>query len=132
MDLLIDLLVLLIKAATKSRAPAVPLPRPQEAAAAQQQIQQMQRTLAAQQARTRPAPRQAGRGPASWAQPDVRAAVPPVNQPPVPAIRSDSDFIGRPQPPPRGIPGLKIPFLLGEVLSSPVAFREDFHGGLDM
>ena len=133
MDVLIDLIIFLIKQASKAgekRAPATtkrPLATAQVAA---QQIQAMQKTMAVQAARTRPAPKQASRGPASWAQPGVRSAVAPVNQPPVPPIGPDPDAISRPKPPSRSIPGLKLPFLLGEVLSAPVAFREDLHGGL--
>jgi len=132
MDVLIDLIVFLIKQASKAsekRAPVTvkrPVPTSQAPA---QQIQAMQKAMAVQAARTRPAPTQASRGPASWAQPGVRSAVAPVNQPPVPPIGPDPDAISRPKPPPTSIPGLKLPFLLGEVLSSPAAFREDLHGG---
>lgn len=132
MDILIDLIVMLIKAVAKSRESAAPKPLPhaRPAVATPQQIQTVQRTLAAQQARTRPAGKRPGSGPASWAQPGVRAAVPPVQQPPVPALFPAEATIAPPRKAPAGIPGLKVPFLLGEVLSSPVAYREESHGGL--
>lgn len=138
MDLLIDLIVYLIKQAAKAsenRAPVATRPgvaRPPAAVA--RQIQTMQRTLAAQTARARPAgvatkARGVTRGPASWAQPAVRAAVPPVNQPPVPTITAEPSAPRRPAPPARAIPGLRLPFLLGEVLAPPVALREEEVGG---
>lgn len=132
MDILIDLIIYLIKQAAKSSGgPTVrPAQAQRPAAAPAAQVQSMQRTLAAQQARTRPAPKQRGRGPASWAQPGVRAAVPPVKQPPVPAITPSDAQVVPPRPAPAGIPGLKLPFLLGEVLSQPVSFRDEGHGGI--
>lgn len=130
MDVLIDLIIFLIKQASKSREPAVgrQVQPPRIVAPSAAQVQAMQRTLAAQQARTRPLAKPAGRGPASWAQPGVRAAVPPVRQPPVPAITSAEAVIVPPRPAPAGIPGLKLPFLLGEVLSHPVALQMEEHG----
>jgi hypothetical protein len=135
MDLLIDLIIYLIKQAAKAsenRAPGAAKPgmvRPPPLTP--QQVEAVQRTLAAQAARTRPAaaaPKARGvaRGPASWSQPAVRAAVPPVNQPPVPLITSEPTA---PRPracAPRAIPGLKLPFLLGEVLAPPVTLREEW------
>jgi hypothetical protein len=137
MDLLIDLIIMLIKQATKAsenRAPGAGkrhLAQPPPLVA--QRVLAMQRTLAAQAARTRPAaaPKARGvtRGPASWSQPAVRAAVPPVNQPPVPLIKPEPTAPRRPAPAARAIPGLKLPFLLGEVLALPVALREEQVGG---
>lgn len=131
MDILIDLIIYLIKQASQSRETSVPrqAQRPRPVAASPAQVQAMQRMLAAQQARTKPAPQRAGRGPASWAQPGVRAAVPPVRQAPVPAITPAPAAIQPPRRAPAGIPGLKLPFLLGEVLSHPVSLRPEEHGG---
>jgi hypothetical protein len=130
MDVLIDLIIYLIKAAAKSREASVPRPLVQrQVSPTAQQIQAIQQTLAAQQARTKPAPGRA-RGPASWAQPGVRAAVPPVRQPPVPAITPSAAAIVPAPRPSAGIPGLKLPFLLGEVLSEPVSLRPEARGGL--
>ncbi|HEY2588820.1 MAG TPA: hypothetical protein VGI81_23965 [Tepidisphaeraceae bacterium] len=140
MDLLIDLIIYLIKQATKAsetRAPGPSGQRPvQPPPLSARQVQAMQRTLAVQAQRTRPAAaaapsraRGVARGPATWAQPAVRAAVPPVNQPPVPRITAEPAAPRRPQPPTRAIPGLKLPFLLGEVLAPPVGLREEEVGG---
>ena len=133
MDVLIDLIIYLIKQAAagekRSAGPKGGRPGQPPRMTPAQQLQTMQRTLAAQAARTRPAPTPRGaaatRGPRSWAQPAVRAAVPPVNQPAVPMITPDAAAPRRPVTPARAIPGLKLPFLLGEVLSQPVSMRED-------
>ena len=132
MDILIDLIIYLIKQAGKSgdarRGVPPPLPAQRVAQPLPPQAQSMQRALAAQAARTRPATARAGatRGaPASWAQPAVRAAAPPVNQPPVATITPDAGSPRRPAASSRAIPGLKLPFLLGEVLSRPVALRDE-------
>lgn len=132
MDILIDLIVALIRQAAKSRETSVPrqVPAPRQVAPTAAQVQAMQRTLAAQQARTRPAPQRAARGPASWAQPGVRAVVPPVRQPAVPAITPTDIVLPPRQTAPAGIPGLKLPFLLGEVLSQPISLRPEEHGGV--
>jgi hypothetical protein len=131
MDVLIDLIIYLIKAAAKSREASAPRPAVgRQVAPTPQQIEAIQRTLAAQQARTKAAAPRPGRGPASWAQPGPRAAVPPVRQPPVPAITPAAAKVVPPRPAPAGIPGLKLPFLLGEVLSEPVSLRPHAHGGL--
>ena len=130
MDVLIDLIIYLIKAAAKSRETTAPPAVRRQAAATAPQVLAIQRTLAAQQARTKAAPARAGRGPASWSQPGIRAAMPPVRQPPVPPITPAAVAIVPPRPAPAGIPGLKLPFVLGEVLSEPVSLRPQAHGGL--
>ena len=130
MDILIDLIIFLIKQATKPRPPGMVPPRlqsPQPPTALAEQIRAMQKTIASQQARTRPrgARQAAGRGPVSWSQPGVTAAVPPVSQRPVPPITRDP-VAPRPRPSPKTqIPGLRLPFLLGEILAPPVALREE-------
>ena len=132
MDLLIDLIVLLIKQATKPRAPTILPPTPQESQRQKEvvarRMQAMRTTLSAQQARTRPAPQRPGAarpgsaGPASWAQPGVRAVVQPVVRTVVASI-TDAP-LARPPVAATRIPGMKLPFLLGEVLGPPVALRE--------
>lgn len=132
MDILIDLIIYLIKQAAKSggKPPVRPVQASRPVVAPPAQVQAMQKTLAAQQARTRAAPKQSRRGPTSWAQPDVRVAVPPVKQPAVLAITPGKARVAPPRPKPSGIPGLKLPFLLGEVLSQPVSLRDEEHGGV--
>ena len=127
MDILIDLIIYLIKQAAKSSGGSTvrPVQAPRPVAPPAAQVQAMQRTLAAQQARTRAAPKRGTKGPTSWAQPGVRAVVPPVKQPPVPVITPAEAVVVPPRPAPSGIPGLKLPFLLGEVLSQPVSLRDE-------
>ena len=121
MDLLIDLIIMLIKQATKPRQPTV-VPTPQmerqRQAALAQQVQTMQRTMAAQQARTRAKPPGAPRAAA------VRSA-PPVVQRNLSAIGDDLPAPRRASAAATRIPGLKIPFLLGEVLAKPVALQDE-------
>jgi hypothetical protein len=126
MDILIDLIIYLIKQASKPRAPSIVPASPQEkqrrTTAVAKQVQTMQKTVAVQQSRTRPAVRPPGAGPASWAQPGVRAVVQPVIRSVVSPI-ADAP-LSRPKQPATRIPGLKLPFLLGEILGPPVAFRD--------
>ena len=126
MDILIDLIIYLIKQASKPRTPAVVPLSPQEKqrrkTTVAKTVQTMQRTVAVQQSRTRPAVKPPGTGPASWAQPGVRAVVQPVIRTVVSPI-ADAQ-LSRPKQPATRIPGLKLPFLLGEILGPPVAFRD--------
>ena len=132
MDILIDLIIYLIKQASKPREPRIapPTPREQERqrAVLAQRAQSLQKALAAQQARTRPGPAAPAR------QRMTTARVAPSTRPVATRLESDA----RPAavvPAPTGsivasargrapLPGLKIPLLLGEILAPPVALRE--------
>jgi hypothetical protein len=131
MDILIDLIIYLIKQASRPRqGPAAPSSQ-QKSAAHAQRLAAMNEAVSIQQKRTQP--RQTGkapvrppplvRPPASWTQPGVQGVTPPVKQPPVPVIARDSI------PPVRRrstrIPAMQLPFLLGEVLDPPLALRDD-------
>jgi hypothetical protein len=125
MDILIDLIVFLIKQATKPSAPR-PLPPTRQQAQRQQsmlaqQIQAMQRSMAVQQrmpaaGRRKPAAPPAGpaRVPASFVPEPVRTV-----------SASAPAVVVRPTVPQSSrAAGLRVPFLLGELLSAPVAFRD--------
>jgi hypothetical protein len=130
MDVLIDLIIYLIKQATKSRESRIAPPSQQELqrrkAAAGQQVAALRKTVATQQARTRPTARPRGQfDPASWTQPAVRPAiVPPVPSRVVPAITPGPDPVQPVRRSSQRLAGLKLPFLMGELLAPPVALRE--------
>jgi len=117
MDLLIDLIILLIKRAAKPRQPAAPpLPAPQQTGLAQQ-IQAMQAAAAQQQSRVR-----IGRKNASRSQP---AAPPPIPPPAIAPLQAKVATLSRGAAPSSRMPAMKGPFILGEVLSKPIALRDE-------
>jgi hypothetical protein len=135
MDILFDLIIYLIKQAAKSSERRIVPPTPQEAQRQQamlaQQIEAMRKTVAAQEARTQPAIQRAGRQtrPVSAGRPPalpVRTAVVPAAPRVAPLSESQISETAGPRRPSRStrIPGMRLPFLLGEVLSAPVGLRD--------
>jgi hypothetical protein len=135
MDILIDLIIYLIKQATKPPAGSAPQrlpPTPQEVQRQQatlaQQVQAMQRTIAARQAPKRPGAGRSGRAvqlppPArvttSFAPAPVRAAAPPQAVQRVVYQQIPHQILR-----PKSLADLRSLLLMGEMLSAPVALRD--------
>ena len=127
MDILIDIIVYLIKQFAGSNQPQVRPPTPQELAAHQaamkQRLEAMQKTVAVQQARTKPkakpsaTARQAAPAKASLSQPAAAWTAPA----PRPATAPPAVTAQKARAP---LPGLKLPLILGEILDPPLALRE--------
>jgi hypothetical protein len=135
MDILIDLIIYLIKQATKPPAASAPQrlpPTPQEVQRQQatlaQQVQAMQRTIAARQSQKRPGAGRSGRAvqlppPArvttAFAAAPVRAVTPPQAVQRVVYQQIPHQIVR-----PKGLQELRSLLLMGEMLSSPVALRD--------
>ena len=134
MDILIDLIVFLIKQATKPKAPQPPRlpPTPQEVQRQQstlaQQVEAMQRTIAARQTQKRPDAGRMGRVAQPPSLPRTTksfAPSPTKSPPPEPVLQR----VIVPLPPRKVVTSNRLPelrrlLMLGEMLSAPVALRD--------
>jgi len=128
MDLLIDLIIAIVKAATKdAKQPTLPAIRfdeaqRQRALAAQMQALQQQAIAGQRRGPVRPvaAPSRAGRRPQRGTPPALPARAVATNAPssPAPARAGQSPGAAAARVP------LRIPLIMGEILGPPLALRE--------
>src|SRR5579885_1177564 len=133
MDLLVDLIIYIVKQMTKDKPPSIKPPSFDEVerqkAATERRIREMQAAMAAQQARTKAV--KVKRGPSRGAAVAAPAkATRTLSQTPdawttsIPDVKSPTAVTSAQGRAP--IRELRIPFILGEVLSPPLALREEF------